>query len=128
MVRFTTIWICALSYLFCRPTLAVVQRPTGAVIQTLPKKRAFLPGLTPASLLASLFALLLTGMLVQYAEIVVGIAFPAEHTLAVPAIWAFLVVALVQRVVRPAGRGPRLSIVAEARAQANATIPFRFMG
>ena len=40
----------------------------------------------------------------------------------------FLVVTLVQRVVRPAGRGPRLSIVAEARAQANATIPFMVMG
>jgi hypothetical protein len=40
----------------------------------------------------------------------------------------FLVAALVQRVVRPAGRGPRLSIVAQARAQANATIPFMFMG
>lgn len=40
----------------------------------------------------------------------------------------FLVAALVQRVVRPADRGPRLSIVAQARAQANATIPFMFMG
>lgn len=40
----------------------------------------------------------------------------------------FLTVALVQRVVGPATGGSRLSIVAQARAQANATIPFMFMG
>lgn len=40
----------------------------------------------------------------------------------------FLTVALVQRVVGPARGGSRISIVAQARAQANATIPFMFMG
>lgn len=40
----------------------------------------------------------------------------------------FLVSTLVQRAVRPASGGHRLSIVAQARANANATIPFMFMG
>ena len=40
----------------------------------------------------------------------------------------FLAAALVQRVLRPAPAGPRIPLVAEARAQANATIPFMFMG
>lgn len=40
----------------------------------------------------------------------------------------FLVSALVQRVLRPAAGGRRLSIFAQARANANATIPFMFMG
>jgi hypothetical protein len=40
----------------------------------------------------------------------------------------FLVAALVQRLVGPASTQPRISLVAQARAQANATIPFMFMG
>lgn len=40
----------------------------------------------------------------------------------------FLVAALVQRLVGPASMQPRISLVAQARAQANATIPFMFMG
>ena len=40
----------------------------------------------------------------------------------------FLVAALVQRLVGPASMQPRISLVAQARAQANATIPFIFMG
>ena len=40
----------------------------------------------------------------------------------------FLVSTLVQRAVRPAAGGHRLSIFAQARANANATIPFMFMG
>jgi hypothetical protein len=40
----------------------------------------------------------------------------------------FLAAALVQRLVSPASAGPRISLVAQARAQANATIPFMFMG
>lgn len=40
----------------------------------------------------------------------------------------FVMSTLVQRAVRPAAGGHRLSIVAQARASANATIPFMFMG
>ena len=54
--------------------------------------KSLVPGITPTSLLASLFAMLLMGMVVQYAEVVLGISFPAEHSLALPAIWVFLLV------------------------------------
>ncbi len=40
----------------------------------------------------------------------------------------FLVATLVQRALRPTPGGHPLSIVAQARANANATIPFMFMG
>jgi hypothetical protein len=50
------------------------------------------PGLTFSSLMASLFALLLMGMFVQYSEIIVGLTFPAEHALALPAVWTFMIV------------------------------------
>ncbi|KPF64210.1 hypothetical protein IP69_18685 [Bosea sp. AAP35] len=40
----------------------------------------------------------------------------------------FLVSTLVQRAVRPVAGGHRLSVFAQARASANATIPFMFMG
>lgn len=40
----------------------------------------------------------------------------------------FIAAALVQRLVGPASPQPRISLVAQARAQANATIPFMFMG
>jgi hypothetical protein len=40
----------------------------------------------------------------------------------------FLVATALRRVLRPAPSGSRLSIYAEARASANATIPFMFMG
>jgi hypothetical protein len=40
----------------------------------------------------------------------------------------FLVAAALERVFRPAPKGHRLSIYAQARASANATIPFLFMG
>lgn len=40
----------------------------------------------------------------------------------------FLVATALRRLLRPAPTGRRLSIYAEARASANATIPFMFMG
>lgn len=40
----------------------------------------------------------------------------------------FLVATALKRALRPASAGPRLSVYAEARASANATIPFMFMG
>lgn len=51
------------------------------------------PGLTLASLAAMVLGLLVTSIFVQYFEVVVMIAFPAEYTLALPAIWAFLGIA-----------------------------------
>jgi hypothetical protein len=41
---------------------------------------------------------------------------------------AFLVATAVRRMIRPAPAGRRLSLYAEARASAYATIPFMFMG
>lgn len=40
----------------------------------------------------------------------------------------FLVATALRRTFRPAPGGQRMSIYAEARASANATIPFMFMG
>jgi hypothetical protein len=40
----------------------------------------------------------------------------------------FLIATALRRAFRPAAGGQRLSIYAEARASANATIPFMFMG
>ncbi len=52
-------------------------------------------GLTLTSLAASAFAMLLMGMLIQYSEVVLCISFPAEHTLALPAIWVFILLTLL---------------------------------
>lgn len=40
----------------------------------------------------------------------------------------FLIATALKRVLSPAARGRHLSIYAEARASANATIPFMFVG
>jgi len=48
------------------------------------------PALTPKSLLASIFAMLAMGMLIQYSDVIVGVSFASEHTLALPAIWVFV--------------------------------------
>ena len=43
-------------------------------IHTIMNNKSLVPGITPTSLLASLFAMLLMGMVVQYAEVVLGIS------------------------------------------------------
>ena len=48
------------------------------------------PGLTLASFAAMVLGLLVTSILVQFFDVVVMTAVPAEYTLALPAIWAFL--------------------------------------
>lgn len=53
--------------------------------------RRYLAGLTPASLAAGFFSILLLSMLVQYGEVYVSMSMAiTEHTLAVPAIWVGL--------------------------------------
>ncbi len=54
------------------------------------QKPSFVAGLTPASIAAGLLGMLLTGIGTQYFEVVIGLGFLTEHTLAVPAIWALL--------------------------------------
>jgi len=61
-------------------------------------------GLTLTSLSASLLGLLLTAMLTQFYDIVVGVSFSSEHTLALPAIWAFLFVMVISALGLLAGR------------------------
>ena len=47
-------------------------------------------GFTPRSVAASIFCLLALSVSTQYAEVVVGLAYPAEHTLAAPAVIIFV--------------------------------------
>ncbi len=51
------------------------------------------PGFTPKSVMASLLGLLAMGMLIQYSDITIGVAFASEHALALPAIWVFVALA-----------------------------------
>jgi hypothetical protein len=57
-------------------------------------KDPLLPGITPRSLAAIVLTMLVTAILVQVAEILIGLQYPAEHTLAIPAMVAFLVLVL----------------------------------
>ena len=59
------------------------------------KDNRYVPAVTLPSVLASVLALLATAVLVQYAEVLVRIAYPAEHTLAIPAIVVFLAISLL---------------------------------
>ncbi len=54
-----------------------------------------LPGLTFKAILASIFALLLMATLIQYFEVVINLTFPAEHTLALPAIWTLVLISIM---------------------------------
>jgi hypothetical protein len=47
-------------------------------------------GITPASLMACLLAMLAMGMLIQYSDITIGVSFASEHALALPAIWVLV--------------------------------------
>lgn len=63
--------------------------------------------LTPASVSAAVLGLFLTGILTQVYDLLIGIHFSSEHTLALPVMWALLVIGLICLGVRKAG-GPRL--------------------
>lgn len=54
-----------------------------------------IPGLTLKAVLASIFALLLMSVMIQYFEVVVLLTFPAEHTLALPAIWTLILLSAI---------------------------------
>ena len=59
--------------------------------------RQYLAGLTPASLAAGFFSILLMSMLVQYGEVYISMSDMAlaEHTLGVPAIWVGMLLLVV---------------------------------
>jgi hypothetical protein len=57
-------------------------------------KDPLLPGITPRSLAAIVLTMLVTAILVQVSEILIGLTHPAEHTLAIPAVMTFLVLVL----------------------------------
>ena len=59
------------------------------------EKKQFVPGLTVSSVGAALLGLLLTGIFTQYFDIIVGLSFASEHTLALPAIWSFLIILIL---------------------------------
>jgi hypothetical protein len=61
-------------------------------------------GLTLASLSATLLGVLLTAVLTQIYDIVVGVSFSSEHTLALPAVWSALVLAGVSAIGLWVGR------------------------
>jgi hypothetical protein len=61
-------------------------------------------GLTPGSLFAGLLAMLLLSIVTHYAEVILGIAFPAEHSLALPALWVFMFMLLIVGVVKLVAR------------------------
>ncbi|MCE9559006.1 MAG: hypothetical protein K8R88_08655, partial [Armatimonadetes bacterium] len=66
---------------------------------------SLLRGLTPVSIAASLFAMLLLGMVVQIGEVVLHIPEPiAEHPLALPAIWIMLLLFLVAAIAHGVSR------------------------
>lgn len=48
------------------------------------------PGLTPTAVMACLLAMVGMGMLIQYSDIIIGLSFGSEHTLALQAIWVFV--------------------------------------
>lgn len=55
-------------------------------------------GITPASVLASLFGMLAMGILIQISDINIGITFASEHTVALPAVWTLAVFLLINAV------------------------------
>ncbi len=57
--------------------------------------KTIVPGLTPSSVAAGLFGMLLTAIGTQYFEIVISLGFLSEHTLAIPAIWAMILITLI---------------------------------
>ncbi len=59
------------------------------------EKKQFVPGITVSSVGAALLGLLLTGIFTQYFDIIVGLSFASEHTLALPAIWSFLIILIM---------------------------------
>ena len=59
------------------------------------KNARYVPGITLPSVMASVFALLVMAILIQYAEIIVGLSYPAEHTLAIPGMVVFLCISLL---------------------------------
>jgi len=61
-------------------------------------------GLTVGSLLAGVFCTLLLGIIIHYAEVILSLAAPAEHALALPVIWIFGLLLLVVGVVKVVGR------------------------
>jgi hypothetical protein len=59
------------------------------------KDNGSMPGLTPTAVSACLLAMMGMGMLIQYSDITIGMAFASEHTLALPAIWVFMALSLI---------------------------------
>lgn len=56
--------------------------------------------LTAASASAALLGLVLTGILTQVYDIVIGLSFASEHTLALPVMWAFFFIGVICAFVR----------------------------
>ncbi len=52
-------------------------------------------GLTAKGLAACLLGLLIAGIMTQYWDVVLGVPFASEHTIALPAVWALLAIGLV---------------------------------
>ncbi|MGI6495406.1 MAG: DUF6785 family protein [Kiritimatiellia bacterium] len=59
-----------------------------------PKPR-YEPGLTLKGTLACILGLLISAILTQYWDVVLGVPFASEHTIALPAVWAMLAIGLV---------------------------------
>ena len=57
------------------------------------------PGLTGRGIMACLLGMLGMGMLIQYSDVIVGVAFASEHTLALPAIWMLALLSALSGVI-----------------------------
>ncbi len=59
------------------------------------RKPQYEPGLTAKGFLACLLGLLISAILTQYWDVVLGVPFASEHTIALPAVWAMLFIGLI---------------------------------
>ncbi|MCX5659876.1 MAG: hypothetical protein NTW19_09160 [Planctomycetota bacterium] len=86
-------------------TAAAPDRPeaSGAGTPSAPQSPAgaagWVPGVTPVSLVAGFFAMLAMAILIQVADVVLGITFTSEQSLALQAIWVIVFLSMVSGAV-----------------------------